>query len=200
VEDKPVLGKLLLIGPVLLVAVSMPAGADKGPATKDDLYPVYEHGEGRWLAFDAPLRVRQDLKTPGLREYKLTLTVSILVREGKQAEVRFTFAEEGTFMDALRPELPSSTHVDLVIGEQSSVALPLTASGFTDFGGERQVATHFATVPLHTFKKMVTAKSLGGRLYWRSTDGEVVGQNELRFFTLDEKALRTLAALDAKAR
>jgi len=47
---------------------------------------------------------------------------------------------------------------------------------------------------------MVAAKSLRGHLCWRSTDGEVIGQNELRFFTLDEKALRTLAALDAKAR
>jgi len=128
-------GKVLLIGPVLLVAVSIPADADKAPATKDDLYPIYEHGEGRWLAFDAPLRVRQDLETPGLHEYKLKLTVSVLVREGRQAEVRFTFAEEGTFKDALRPELPSSTHVDLVIGERSSVAVPLTAAGFTAFGG-----------------------------------------------------------------
>src|SRR5262249_60665277 len=111
--------------------------------------PIDEHGDGHWLAFDAPLRVRHDLETPGLREYKLKLTVSILIREGKQAEVRFTFAEEGTFKDAPRPELPSSAHVDLVIGERSGVALPLTAAGFTEFGGERQIATKLAALPPH---------------------------------------------------
>src|SRR5262249_10548767 len=85
----------------------------------------------------------------------------------------------------LRPEAPT--------GRPAS---PASGSVFHADGGS--ICTPITT--LHTFKKMVTARSLRGHLYWRSTDGEVVGQNELRFFTLDEKVLRTLAALDAKAR
>jgi hypothetical protein len=176
------------------------ADVDKDPAKEGDLYPIYEHGVGRWLAFDVPLKVQHKLETRGLSEYKLALTIHILVRDGKQAMVRFTFTEEGTFKPVLRPEMPETSHVDLVIGERNSVALPLTASSYGNFGGKRQTVTRFATVPLPTFQQMVKGRSLRGQLYWRFTDGEIVGQSEPRFFTLNEKALRTLRALDAKTR
>jgi hypothetical protein len=191
--------RLLLVSLILLGAELTRAGDASEPAKQDDLFPIYEHGVGRWLAFDAPLQVQHDLKTSGLTDYKLKLRVSILVRDRKQAEVRLSFTQEGTFKSAIRPRLPGSSHVDLVIGDKSIVELPLTGSGFGNEGDERLTEYSFATVPLPVFKKMLATKAIRGYIYWRS-ENETVEKNELRLFTLDAKVLRTLSALDAKTR
>jgi hypothetical protein len=191
--------RLLLVGAALLVGGSTLAGDAPGPVKSDDLYPIYEHGEGRWLAFDAPLQVRHDLDTPGLADYGLKLRVGILVRDGKQAEVRLSFTQRGTFKSVIRPRMPGTSHVDLIIGDRSVAELRLTGSGSGNEADERLTEDFFATVPLAVFRKMLAAKTIRGYIYWRS-ENEVVERNELRLFTLDAKALRTLAALDAKVR
>src|SRR5262249_51804160 len=102
-EDAVMVARWFLVGAALLVGGWTRAGDAPGPVKSDALYPIYEHGEGRWLAFDAPLQVRQDLDTPGLVAYGLKLRVGILVRDGKQAEVRLSFTQRGTFKSVIRP-------------------------------------------------------------------------------------------------
>src|SRR5262249_25315508 len=95
--------------------------------------------------------------------------------------------------------MPGSSHVDLVIGDKSIAELRLTGSGSGNEGDERLTEDFFARVPLTVFKKMLAAKTIRGYIYWRA-ENEIVERNELRLFTLDAKALRTLSALDARAR
>jgi hypothetical protein len=195
-ENSVMPARLLLVGAALLVASATHAGDAPEPVKSADLYPIYEHGVGRWLAFDSPLQVQHDLDTPGLTDYRLKLRVSILLRDGKQAEVRLSFTQQGTFKPIIRPRMPGSSHVDLVIGDKSIAELRLTGSGSGNEGDERLTEDFFARVPLTVFKKMLAAKTIRGYIYWRA-ENEIVERNELRLFTLDAKSYRTKLRLVA---
>src|SRR5215467_3026462 len=70
----------------------------KDPAVgTEDICPFYEHGAGRWLAFDAPVEVRHKLETRGLKSYQVTFTADVLLEPGKPPQVELRFKEEGKF-------------------------------------------------------------------------------------------------------
>jgi hypothetical protein len=173
----------------------------KDPAVgKEDIFPFYEHGVGRWLAFDAPVEVRHELETRGLKSYKVTFTADVLLEQGRQPHVELRFKEEGEFREVIRPRMPGTSHVQLRVGGKLSAAFPIRATAHSNEGDERLTNYYFAQVPLEVFRRMSAARELQAELYWQSTNGKEVTKNDLRTLLFDAKTLRTLARLSAASR
>ena len=169
-----------------------------GQEKKDDsTYPIREHGVGKWYAIDVPLRVTHKLETPGLSDYKLTLTFDILTHEKKPPEPHLNLAVTAVFKDVIRPRSPGTSHVQLLIDGKSTGEFPLKAYALSS-GGEEYTAFLMAEMPLADYRALAKAKEVQGRLYWRSKNGEEVRQNDLRTFKLDQKAMRSLKELDKR--
>ena len=166
----------------------------------ESTYPIREHGVGTWYAIDVPLPVKHKIEMPDLTDYKLTLTFDILTHEKKPPEPHLNLAVTAVFKfggEQLLP--PATTHVQLLIDGKATGEFPLKAYA-ASVGGKERTDSLIAQIPLDDYRALAKATKVEGRLYCRSVDGDEVRQNDLRTFELDEKAIRSLKALDKRAK
>jgi hypothetical protein len=182
-----------------MLFASWPGKAGTRNTAKDSTYPIRTHGVGRWFAIDVPLLLQHNLKIAGLTDYKVKMTVDILTRKGKPPSPLLQFAITGQFKNVIRPRLPGTSHVQLVIDGKATSEYPLKAYAF-EAGGEQLTAWVQGAISLADYRAMVAARQIQGRLYWRSDDGKQITRQDVRTFKLDAKCLRSLKELDKKVR
>lgn len=164
----------------------------------DTIYPIREHGIGTWYAIDVPLPVNHKTEMPYLTDYGLTLTFDIRTHENKPPEPHLRVAVTAVFkFGGENRNLPGTTHVQLVIDGKTTRAFPLKVFAVRE-DGEQQKEWLSVAMPLAEYRAIVAAEVVEGRVYWLSQNGEEVRQHDLRTFKLDQKAMRSLKALDLR--
>lgn len=164
-------------------------------AQDEDYYEIQEHGPGTWYSFSAPVSVQHKLTSPGILGYELTINPDFEVRRGRDPLYVFRFEETGKFNPALKPQLPANTHLQFIIDGTPSAELAVKRTSFLNDNDARHVIKFYVVANRTIVEKMIAARSVRGLLYYREVKKGVVEKNDVKSFTLDPKAIRTLARL-----
>ena len=170
------------------------------PAQDEDYYEIQEHGPGRWLTFSAPLSVQHKLTTLGILDYELLINPDFEIRRGRDLLYVFRFEETGKFNPALKPQLPDNTHLQFIIDGTPTAELAVKRTSFLNENDARHVIKFYVVTNRQIVERMIAARSVRGLLYYRESKKGVTEKNDVKSFTLDPKAIRTLARLMSVAR
>lgn len=165
------------------------------PAQEADYYEIQEHGPGRWMTFSAPLSVQHKLTMQGILDYELLLNPDFQFRPGRDLLYVFRFEETGKFNPALKPQLPANTHIQFIIDGTPTAELAVKRSSFLNENDARHVIKFYVVANRQIVEKMIAARNVRGLLYYREVKKGVVEKNDVKSFTLDPKAIRTLSRL-----
>ena len=168
-------------------------------AQEADYYEIQEHGPGRWMGFSAPLSVQQNLTTPGILGYELNINPDFEIRPGRDLLYVFRFEEIGKFNPALKPQLPANTHLQFIIDGSPTAELPVRTTSFLNENDARHVIKFYVVTNRQITERMVSARNVRGLLYYRERKKGVTIKNDVKSFTLDLKAIRTLSRLTTAA-
>ncbi len=168
-----------------------------GFSQDDEIYPIQEHGPGRWFSFSTPVTVQHKLGTAGLLGYELVFIPDFEVRADRDPLYAFRFEEIGKFNAALKPQLPANTHVQFIIDGKPSNELKIQKTGFRNERDAKHVIKFAVVASRLIVENMTSARSVRGLLYFRDKKNEKI---DVKSFTIDPRSIRTLARLLSKTK